>query len=351
MLQRHAEAGLPGLRDASRAPKTHPNQTPPEQEAAILRVRKAYPTWGSKKILSELDRERPDDDWPARSTVDEILRRAGVVTEHGKRPRRQPTSPPRVEALAPNDVWSMDYKGCFRVGDGTRCDPLTIHDVHSRASLVCQAMVQPKSNDVRRRLEEAFGAFGLPKYMLSDGGPPFGFNGLGRLSRLGVWLVRLGVTPVLIEPGRPDQNGRHERFHETLKAETAQPPRSSIRAQQQAFDRFQETYNHERPHEALGMKPPGEVYELSARPLPSSLPEHQYADGLEQRSVHRWQHQVGRRHGVRRRGVRWRDGRLAGVRRGPLARAARVAATRHPARKIAHDRADGRRCRPCARTR
>ena len=331
MLKRHAEAGLPGLRDASRAPKTHPNQTPPEQEAAILKVRKAFPTWGSKKILWKLDRERPSDDWPARSTVDEILRRAGVVTPRGKRPRRQPTSPPRVEALAPNDVWSMDYKGCFRVGDGTRCDPLTINDVHSRASLVCQAMVQPRSNDVRRRLEEAFGAFGLPKYMLSDGGPPFGSNGLGRLSRLGVWLVRLGVTPVLIEPGRPDQNGRHERFHETLKAETAMPPRSSIRAQQQAFDRFQETYNHERPHEALGMKPPGEVYELSPRPLPSSLPEHQYADGLEQR-------------------VRGRDGRAAGVRRGAVARASRVAAAGHPAREIAHDRADGGRCHPCART-
>ena len=121
--------------------------------------------------------------------------------------------------------------------------------------------------------------------MLSDGGPPFGSSGLGRLSRLGVWLVRLGVTPVLIEPGRPDQNGRHERFHETLKAETASPPRSSIRAQQQAFDCFQETYNHERPHEALGMKPPGEVYELSPRSLPSNLPEHRYGDDLEQRSV------------------------------------------------------------------
>jgi hypothetical protein len=156
---------------------------------------------------------------------------------------------------------------------------------NSRASLVCQAMVQPKSNDVRRQLEDAFGAFGLPKYMLSDGGPPFSSSGLGRLSRLGVWLVRLGVTPVLIEPGRPDQNGRHERFHETLKVETAMPLRSSIRGQQQAFDRFQETYNHERPHEALGKKPPGEVYELSTRSLPSSLPEHQYADGLEQRSV------------------------------------------------------------------
>ena len=260
-------------------------------------------------------------------------------------------SPPRVEALAPNDVWSLDSKGWFRVGDGTRCGPLTSNDVHSRASLVYQAMVQPKSNDVRRRLEVASGAFGLSKYMLSDGGPPFGSSGLGRLSRLGGRLVHLGVTPVLIEPGRPDQNGRHERFHETLKAEMATPPRSKVRAQQQAFERFQETYNHERPHEALGMKPPGEVYELSPRPLPSSLPAHQYADGLEQRSAHRRQHQVGRRHSVGRRGVRWRDDRAGGVRRGAVEREVRAAATRHPAREIADDRADGRRCHPCARTR
>lgn len=285
MLARHAKSGQPGLADLSRAPKAHPNQTPPEKEAAILRVRKAHPTWGSKKILWTLDRERPDEDWPARSTVDEILRRAGVVEPRGRRPRRQPSSPPKVEAKAPNDVWSMDYKGWFRVGDGTRCDPLTVNDVHSRASLVCRALVSPKSADVRRWLETAFHAFGLPRFMLSDGGPPFGANGLGRLSRVGVWLVRLGVIPVLIEPGRPDQNGRHERFHETLKEETASPPRSSIRAQQSAFDVFQQSYNEERPHEALGMKPPAEVYELSPRSMPTELPEHSYGEGFEARSV------------------------------------------------------------------
>jgi putative transposase len=232
VMARHAELGMAGLADASRAPKTHPNQSPPEVEGAILRVRKAHPTWGSKKILATLDREQPDECWPARSTIDAILQRAGVVEPRGVRRRRQPSAPPVVEANAPNDVWSMDYKGWFRVGDGTRCDPLTVNDVFSRASLTCQAMVSPKSEDVRRRLEETFAVFGLPRFMLSDGGPPFGSNGLGRLSRLGVWLVRLGVVPILIEPGRPDQNGRHERFHETLKAETASPPSGSIRAQQ-----------------------------------------------------------------------------------------------------------------------
>lgn len=285
IVARHAELGMAGLADGSRAPKTHPNQSPPEVEAAVLRVRKAHPTWGSKKILATLDRERPDEIWPARSTIDAILKRAGVVEPRGKRIRRQPSAPPFVEAAASNDVWSMDYKGWFRVGDGTRCDPLTVNDAFSRASIVCHAMVAPKLGDVQRRLEAAFGAFGLPKFMLSDSGPPFGSSGLGRLSRLGVWLVRIGVVPVLIEPARPDQNGRHERFHETLKAETASPPSGSIRSQQAAFDRFQQIYNEERPHEALGMKTPAEVHELSSRELPANPPPHVYGDGFEHRSV------------------------------------------------------------------
>ncbi|MCB9871125.1 MAG: transposase [Planctomycetes bacterium] len=204
ILARHAERGMSGLADASRAPRSHPNQTSSEIEAAVLRVRKAHPTWGSKKILWTLLRERPSESWPARSTVDAILSRAGVVVPRGRRRRRQPTAPPVVEAAAPNDVWSMDYKGWFRVGDGTRCDPLTGNDVCTRASLVCQAMVAPKSPDVKRRLEQAFVVFGLPRFMLSDCGPPFGSTGLGRLSRLGVWLLRIGVVPILIEPGRPD---------------------------------------------------------------------------------------------------------------------------------------------------
>jgi putative transposase len=282
---RHAKTGMAGLADAPRAPKKHPNQSTPETEAAVLRVRKAHPTWGSKKILTTLDRERPDGDWPARSTVDAILKRAGVVEPRSKRQRRQPSAPPFVAAAAPNDVWSIDYKCWFRVRDGTRCDPLTVNDAFSRASIVCHAMVAPKLGDVRRRLEETFGAFGLPRFMLSDSGPPFGSSGLGRLSRLGVWLVRIGVVPVLIEPGRPDQNGRHERFHETLKAETASPPSGSIRSQQAAFDRFQQTYNEERPHEALGMKTPAEVHELSTRQLPVDPPPHRYGDGFEHRSV------------------------------------------------------------------
>ncbi len=287
LLGRYREHGAEGLKDRSRAPQRHPNQTDPTIEGAILRVRKAHPTWGSKKILAVLLREYDESNLPARSTIDAVLKRAGVVEPRRRRPRRQPSAPPVVEANASNDVWSIDYKGWFRVSDGTRCDPLTVNDVFSRASLECRAMVSPKLLDVRARLELAFLTYGLPSSMLSDNGPPFASTGLARLSRLGVWLVRLGVQPVFIEPGRPDQNGRHERFHETLKAETANPPRSTIRAQQSAFTRFQAEYNEERPHEALDMRVPAELYDCSPRSMPESLPEHEYEAEAEVRRVRR----------------------------------------------------------------
>lgn len=287
LLQRYESHGIDGLRDRSRAPATHPNQLSPELEAAVLRARKAHPTWGSKKLMVVLAAQWPPDELPARSTVDAVLKRAGVVAPRRARVRRQPSTAPQVQALEPNDVWSIDYKGWFRVGDGTRCDPLTVNDGFSRMSLECRALVAPKLEDVRRRLEALFWKLGLPKFMLSDNGPPFASQGLGRLSRLSVWLLRLGVQPVFIEPGRPDQNGRHERFHETLKAETATPPRASIRAQQAAFDGFRSQYNTERPHEALGMRMPAQLYARSPRAMPMWLPEHEYANGLEARRVRR----------------------------------------------------------------
>lgn len=285
ILTRYAECGIDGLRDQPRAPHSHPNQTAPEVEGLVLRVRREHPTWGSKKILAVLERREPDQDFPARSTVDAILKRAGVVATRRKRRPRQPSARPRAEARAPNDVWTIASKGWFRVGDGTRCDPLTVNDSFSRASLVCRAMVSPKLHDVRRSLEEAFQQFGLPRTIVSENGPPFASGGIRRLSRLSVWLLRLGVQPLLIEPGKPEQNGKHERFHETLKAETATPPRGSISAQQAAFNRFQAVYNEERPHEALGMKVPAELYDFSPRPMPEKLPEHEYANDMELRRV------------------------------------------------------------------
>ena len=287
-LARYRRDGPEGLRDHSRAPQSHPNQTPALIEASILRVRKAQPTWGSKKILASLCRNGwLEEDLPARSTVDAILKRAGVVQPRKRRTRRPHHGAPGVEAHAPNDCWSIDYKGWFRVGDGTRCDPLTVNDVRSRASLECRALVSPKLEDVQYRLERLFRRLGLPSMMLSDNGPPFGSNGIGGLSRLSVWLLRLGIRCVYIEPGHPEQNGRHERFHETLKAETASPPRASIRAQQARFDRFKREYNQERPHEALDMKTPSDVYEPSEREMPSELSDHEYGAGFEARRVRR----------------------------------------------------------------
>ena len=285
ILHRQLALGPEGLRDLPRAPRTHPNQTSPDVEGAVLRVRKTYPTWGSKKILATLLRREPEGEWPARSTVDAILKRAGLVPPRKRRRMRHPSAPPHVDARAPNDVWTMDYKGWFRVGDGTRCDPLTINDAFSRASLVCRAMVAPKTDDVKKQLEGAFHRFGLPSAILSDNGTPFASAGIGGLSRLEDWMLRLGVQSIRIQPGKPEQNGKHERFHETLKAETASPPRATIGAQQNAFTRFQAIYNEERPHEALGMKLPAELYDFSPRQMPAKLPEHEYASDMELRRV------------------------------------------------------------------
>ncbi len=231
LLKRYEEQGPEGLRDQSRAPHSHPNETSVVVETALLRARKAHPTWGSKKLLAQLVRERSDLELPARSTVDAILKRAGLVQPRSKRSnRRGEHAAPVVEINQPNDVWTIDYKGWFKVGDGTRCDPLTVNDAFIRKSLEIHAFVAPKLEHVKDRLLRLFCTYGLPAHVLSDNGPPFGSSGLGGFTRLSVWMLKIGVVPVLIQPGRPDQNGRHERFHETLKAETASPPRASIRS-------------------------------------------------------------------------------------------------------------------------
>lgn len=285
LRERHRQLGRECLRDQSRAPHAHPNQTSAEIEAEVLDVRRKHPTWGSKKILTVLEREDCDARWPARSTIDEILKRAGVVEDRGSRRRRFPSVGPKVVANAPNDVWSADYKGWFRLGDGTRCDPLTINDVFSRYSLICAALASPKLADVKALFEASFRAHGLPKAVMTDNGPPFGSRGIGGLSRLAVWLLRLGVVPVYIEPGKPQQNGKHERFHLTLQQETAAPPSATRAAQQRAFAAFQREYNDERPHEALKMSVPGSVYERSPRKLPRKLRPHEYPNTFESRGV------------------------------------------------------------------
>jgi transposase InsO family protein len=221
------------------------------------------------------------------STVSALLKRLNLVHPRRFRHRVPPMTAPFGSCAAPNDTWCVDFKGWFRVSDGSRCDPLTISDAFSRFILRCEAVPGTGAADVRPVFEAAFNEYGLPNAIRSDNGPPFASRGAGGLSKLSVWWVRLGILPERIEPGKPEQNGRHERMHQTLKAETARPPRHTLRAQQLAFDRFRHIFNYERPHEALGQQPPATVYEPSLRRMPLYLPEMTYPDHFEVRHANK----------------------------------------------------------------
>ncbi len=285
IIGRYRVEGPSALLDRSRAPLSHPNRSTVEVEASVLRVRRAHPTWGSKKILAVLGQSAPELRLPARSTVEAILDRAGVVRCRRARRLRVPSAKPYVDAAAPNDVWSADFKGWFRLGDGTRCDPLTINDVCSRFSLVCHAMRRPQLEGVRKRFELAFREFGLPSAILTDNGPPFGSVGIGHLTRLSVWFLKHAIRPLFIVPGHPEHNGRHERFHRTLDEETASPPKATQGAQQRAFGGFRREYNEDRPHESLGMLSPAQVYTSSPRVFRRSAADFEYDAAYEVRQV------------------------------------------------------------------
>jgi transposase InsO family protein len=258
-----------------------------EVQAAVLAARAAHPTWGPRKLLAWLQarRERglePPLTLPAASTVGELLRRSGLVVPRRRRARRVPWASPLAHAAAANAVWCADFKGQFRTGDGALCYPLTISDGCSRYLLRCVGLAAIDGARVRPLFEATFREFGLPEALRTDKGPPFASVGLGGLSPLSVWWVKLGIVPERIAPGHPEQNGRHERLHRPLKRDTATPPAATPRAQQVAFDRFRQAYNAERPHEALGQRPPASAYSPSARPYPERLrePEYPHADAV-----------------------------------------------------------------------
>jgi transposase InsO family protein len=260
-VQRYEAGGVEALVDRSHAPQAHPHAVPGAVIEAVLAIRRRHPRWGPLKLRVVLGRQQPGLVLPAASTIGDILKRHG---------------------LAPNAVWCADFKGCFPVG-GERCHPLTISDGYSRFLLCCQALRRPLSGQARKVFESAFREYGLPETIRTDNGSPFSTLAPAGLSRLAVWWIRLGIRPERIMPGRPDQNGRHERMHSTLKAETAKPPRSSFRAQQLAFDRFRAEYNGERPHEALGQQTPATLYRPSTRLYPRVLPEIIYPAHFETR--------------------------------------------------------------------
>jgi len=284
-VDRFRYCGWEGLGDRSRAPRHHPSMTPRAVAERVVAARRERPTWGPKKLVAWLRATEPAVRWPAPSTAGEILDRAGLVRRRKRRRHASPWNEPFAAAESPNDVWSIDMKGWFRTGDGVRIDPLTLQDAASRYLLVCKRLLQPNGSQVRPVLEQAFREYGLPDAIRSDNGPPFASVGLGSLSSLAVWWVKLGIVPERIDPGHPEQNGRLERLHRTLKAETATPPRATARKQQRAFDDFRHTYNQDRPHEALGQEPPEHRYYPSFRPYPTRVCSPDYELGVAVRRV------------------------------------------------------------------
>ena len=284
-LQRFQSCGWDGLGDHTRAPRSHPNETPRAVAEGLIAVKRANPTWGPKKVVATLREETPEVRWPAPSTAGNILDRAGLVRRRKRRRRVAPWSEPFAAAHNPNDVWAIDFKGWFRTRDGVRIDPLTVQDAASRYLLVCNGLLQANGPRVQRVLEGAFREYGLPWTIRSDNGPPFASVGFGSLSPLAVWWIKLGIVPERIEPGHPEQNGRLERLHRTLKEETTHPPQANRRKQQRAFDAFRQIYNEERPHEALGQQPPARRYRPSFRTYPSRVSAPDYEVGVTVRKV------------------------------------------------------------------
>jgi transposase InsO family protein len=284
-VNRYLTVGPAGLEDQSRRPRSSPTQTPQHIVAALIETRQRHPSWGARKILTLVHRKHPRWPLPHHSTVCELFKRRGLVPK--KRNRRRighPGKPPTLITV-PNDLWAADFKGEFKTGDGLYCYPLTITDDCSRYLLGCQALRSTRVEDAKSVFTRVFKEFGLPRRIRTDNGVPFPTNTLARLSRLSAWWVRLGVLPELIEPGKPQQNGRHERMHRTLKAETTRPPAATLRAQQRKFNAFRQQFNHERPHQALDQQTPASQYRPSTREMPERLPPLEYPDRFEVRYV------------------------------------------------------------------
>jgi putative transposase len=283
-LARFRAQGPAGLAERSRAPHVVPWAVSQAHSEAIVALRQQHPSWGPKKLRAKLLALAPEQHWPAISTIGDLLQREGLSRRRKPRRRAAPTPAAIPPIVAPNDVWCIDFKGWFRTGDGATCYPLTVTDAFSRYLLCCRA-VAPDYDGCRGELERLFREHCLPQAFLSDNGPPFASLAAGGLSRLSIWWIKLGIMPIRIIPGKPQQNGRHERMHKTLKAETAQPPAASLTAQQRRFDEFRAEFNQQRPHEALGQAVPAAVYTTSPRSYPAKLQDPVYASDFELRRV------------------------------------------------------------------
>jgi transposase InsO family protein len=282
-LARFEAEGAAGLVDRSRAPHRCEHRMSEAVRDALLEVRRKHPSWGPRKLLARLEARRPRTAWPAASSVGELLRREGLVRERRRPARREPhPGPPQIAANEPNDLWTTDFKGQFPTRSGWWCYPLTVLDHASRLCVALDGLGSTDGERARPVFERAFREFGLPRAILSDNGAPFAAaRGLRGLTKLSVWWLKLGIHPLRTEPASPEQNGAHERFHRTLKAETAKPPAGNRNAQQRRFNRFRKVYNDERPHEALQLATPASRYRPSDRPCPAYLPEPEYPNHFQ----------------------------------------------------------------------
>jgi transposase InsO family protein len=274
-IARFERHGLAGYREQSRRPLSCPWQTAPAIVEELVRQRQAHPHWGPRKLLNLMHQRHRDWHLPAASTAALILARRGLVRSR-RRTRRAHPGCPKTVPQGPNDIWAADYKGQFRLKNGQYCFPLTISDLASRYLLGVDAHPAISRERTQRHFGRLFEAYGLPNRIRTDNGVPFASNALARLSQLSVWFIKLGIYPELIEPGKPQQNGVHERMHRTLKQESTVPPGSSLRGQQGRFDQFRQEFNEQRPHEALGMKRPAQVYRPSARAMPKRVETYDY---------------------------------------------------------------------------
>ena len=276
LSKRYVLLGETAFYDQSRAPHRSPHRTSSEVAERLVRARRKHPTWGPKKLRAWLSRVEPSVRWPAPSTIGDVLRRRGLVEPRRRRQAYSPFDGALTQASEANDVWCADFKGQFRLGSGEHCYPLTVTDRASRYVLACDGFNGIDTNDVIESFFTVFREHGLPRVIRTDNGVPFASKGIAGLSRLAVTWLRLGISPERIEPAHPEQNGQHERMHRVLKQETTRPAATNLLTQQERFDRFVREYNEVRPHEALEMKTPSELFARSTRPMPLVVPDPTY---------------------------------------------------------------------------
>jgi putative transposase len=284
-IDRYENGGAAALADLSRRPHSNSRAISPAIVELVVELRGRRPRWGPRKLLAVLERDYPQLEFPVASTVGDILRRHGLVSKRRRRASSVGYGEKLSDFVGPNSVWCADFKGQFLVGD-RYCHPLTITDGFSRFLLRCTGLKRTLHAPVRKVFEDTFIEFGLPETIRTDNGPPFASVTTGGLSRLAVWWIQLGIRPERILPGHPEQNGRHERMHRTLKAETARPPAVTFSAQTRAFNAFIQEYNFERPHEALGQRTPSTLYTPSTRRYTRELRDPDYPRQFETRRAY-----------------------------------------------------------------